>query len=102
MNIKELEFGNVVKLRNEKFYLLHPSENYRYWINEKLATYLRYKSKDNIHLRNIETGFFYGDLSDYDDDFNVNIFGGGGYDIMEIYEDYTLEKLLWKREEEEE
>lgn len=103
MNIKELEFGNVVKLRNGEICLIHPfEENLR--DDRRLDSYIKCVSKRKIYLRNLKTGDLSRTFEYYDNDLNhLNRYlGDEGYEIMEVYKDYTLQEQLWKREEEDE
>lgn len=100
MNIKDLEFGNVVKLRNGTLCLIHPvrGSNHR-----NLFWYLNLMPRDTVFLRDIETGGFICDFTHYDNDLNIdNEFCRMKYEILEVYKDYTLQELLWKRGEEDE
>lgn len=104
MNIKDLEFGNVVKLRNGKLLLVCPDVS---TYSKKISDYLKGFSISKIDLRNINTGGFENNLGFYDEEFRADRFyktdgNDESKDIMKIYEDYTLQKLLWKREEDEE
>ena len=56
MNIKDLEFRNVVKLRNGTLCLIHPvrGSNHR-----NLFWYLNLMPRDTVFLRDIETGGIY-------------------------------------------
>lgn len=86
MKLTDLKFGNVVKLRNGDLYLIHPL----YGIKEKGPDIGAY-TLGEIQLRSIKKDGF---------DFRLNVcVQYKDYNIMEVYEDYTLKKLLWKREE---
>lgn len=103
MNINDLEFGNVVKLRDGTLCLICPNiySNFK-----KISDYLVIYPIDMICLRSIINGNLKTDLSNYNDYLSLK----GWYrsfdytyedeDIMEVYEDYTLKKLLWKRDTE--
>lgn len=103
MNIKDLEFGNVVKLRDGTLCLICPNI---YSSLKKISDYLVIYPIDMICLRSIINGNLKTDLSNYNDNLSLK----GWYrsfdytyedeDIMEVYEDYTLKNLLWKRETE--
>lgn len=89
MKLVDLKFGNVVKLRNGNLYLIHPL----YSIKEKGSDIGAY-TLNEIQLRSIKKDGFdlrLGACVQYKD-----------YNIIEVYEDYTLKKLLWKRGEENE
>lgn len=113
MNIKDLEFGNVVKFRDGTLCLIHPIRDYNIMFGERrVFIYLKNNPKYDVHLRNIETGKLVVNLYDLDSglldfDYNLNQFKhnykkGKYFEIMEVYKDYTLQELLWKREEDEE
>ena len=74
MKKSDLEYGNVVELRNGDKYLLH--------------------SDDFISL----TGNGYLPFGNYRQDF-TDIDGDVEFDIMKVYKDYTLTELLWERKE---
>lgn len=96
MNIKDLEFGNVVKLRDGTLCLICPNIYYNL---KKISEYLIRNSIDLIELRNIRSGGLEIDLSVYNDDFSAIADDeySSNEDIIEVYEDYTLKNLLWKR-----
>ena len=86
MKLINLKFGNVVKLRNGNLYLIHPL----YSMKEDGFDISAFPL-DEIQLRSIKKGDF---------DFRLDVcVRYKDYNIMEIYEDYTLKNLLWKREE---
>lgn len=86
MKLTDLKFGNVVKLRNGNLYLIHPL----YSMKEDGFDISAFPL-DEIKLRNIKKG---------DLDFRLDVcIRYKDYNIIEVYEDYTLKKLLWKREE---
>lgn len=95
MNIKDLEFGNVVKLRSGNLCLIHPIKDY---LEKNIEGYLLNHKIYDVHFRNLKNGSFEATLNEYNDKKNSTCYKS--FDIMEIYEDYTLKKLLWKREEE--
>lgn len=105
MKLTDLECGNVVKLRDGTICLICPNI---YFSLKRISDYLKIYSIDMVELRNIINGNLKTNLSNYNDDFSSK----GWYrsvdytyedeDIMEVYEDYTLKKLLWKRGEEDE
>lgn len=101
MNIKDLEFGNVVKLRDGTLCLICPSN---YSSLKRISDYLVIYPMDMIWLRSITNGNLKTDLSNYNDDLSSKgwyrsvVYTYEDEDIMEIYEDYTLKNLLWKRE----
>ena len=74
MKKSDLEYGNVVELKNGDKYLLH--------------------SDDFISL----TGNGYLPFDNYRQDF-TDIDGDVEFDIMKVYKDYTLTELLWERKE---
>lgn len=97
MKLTDLKFGNVVKLSDGTLCLIHPVKNYS---QKNIEEYLLNHKIYDVHFRNLKTGSLTTCLSEYDDDFNQkNDSYCDGFDIMEIYEDYTLKNLLWKREE---
>ena len=86
MKLTDLKFGNVVKLRNGNLYLIHPL----YSMKEDGFDISAFPL-DEIQLRSIKKG---------DLDFRLDVcIRYKDYNIIEVYEDYTLKKLLWKREE---
>ena len=86
MKLINLKFGNVVKLRNGNLYLIHPL----YSMKEDGFDISAFPL-DEIQLRSIKKG---------DLDFRLDVcIRYKDYNIIEVYEDYTLKKLLWKREE---
>ena len=101
MKLTDLEFGNVVKLRDGTLCLICPNI---YSNLKKISEYLIRNSIDLIELRNIRNGGFEIDLSVYNDDFSAIADDeySSNEDIIEVYEDYTLKNLLWKRGEEDE
>lgn len=80
MKKEDLNCGNVVELRDGKRYIQTCIEGYEFirldYINSK------------------STSFF--PLNEFDDDLKGS---HSGLDIMKIYEDYTLKKVLWERKE---
>lgn len=89
MKLTDLEFGNAVKLRNGNLYLIHPL----YSMKEDGFDISAFPL-DEIQLRNIKKG---------DLDFRLDVcIRYKDYNIIEVYEDYTLKKLLWKRGKEDE
>lgn len=93
MNIKDLEFGNVIKLRDGTLCLICPDI---YSSLKKIYDYLVIYPIDMICLRSIINGNLKTDLSNYNYDLSSM---AGDDDIIEVYKDYTLQELLWKREE---
>lgn len=86
MKLINLKFGNVVKLRNGGLYLIHPL----YSMKEDGFDIGAFPL-DEVQLRSIKKG---------DLDFRLDVcIRYKDYNIMEVYEDYTLKNLLWKREE---
>ena len=75
MKKSDLEYGNVVEVRNGDKYLLH--------------------SDDFISL----TGNGYLPFNNYRQDF-TDIDGDVEFDIMKVYKDYTCTDLLWERKDE--
>ena len=73
---QDLSFGNVVELRSGDLCIY---DNTLRFICLRKGKYLRDISSYNPTLRNIE--------------FN-------GWDIVKVYEDYTLKEVLWEREKE--
>ena len=92
MKLTDLEFGNVVKLRDGTLCLICPSIHSSF---KKISDYLKIYSIDMIYPRNITNGNFEIELSNYNDDFDAIT---SDEDIIEVYKDYTLQELLWKRE----
>lgn len=89
MKLVDLKFGNVVKLRNGNLYLIKPL----YGIKENGSDIGAY-TLNEIQLRSIKKDGF---------DFRLGVcVQYKDYNIIEVYEDYTLKKLLWKRGEENE
>ena len=89
MKLTDLKFGNVVKLRNGNLYLIHPL----YSMKENGFDISAFPL-DEIQLRSIKKDGF---------DFRLDVcIQYKDYNIMEVYEDYTLKKLLWKRGKEDE
>lgn len=102
MNIKYLEFGNVVKFRDGTICLIHPVMNYNSMnCGQNVVRYLKSLPRDTVYFRDIETGELKSNLSDYDDDLN-NLTSISDRDVMEIYEDYNMQNILWNIEDEEE
>ena len=102
MNIKYLEFGNVVKFRDGTICLIHPVMNYNSMTcGQNVVRYLKSLPRDTVYFRDIETGELKSNLSDYDDDLN-NLTSISDRDVMEIYEDYNMQNILWNIEDEEE
>ena len=98
MKLTDLKFGNVVKLSDGTLCLIHPINNYS---QNYIIEHLLYNERADVYFRNLKTGSLTTCLSEYDDDFNQkNDSYCDGFDIIEIYEDYTLKKLLWKRDTE--
>lgn len=93
MNIKDLEFGNVIKLRDGTLCLICPGI---YTSLKKISDYLIIYPIDMICLRSIINGNLKTDLSNYNYDLSSM---AGDDDIIEVYKDYTLQELLWKRGE---
>lgn len=73
MNKEDLKYGNVVELRNGRRYLYHRSE---------------------LKLMSLDGNYF---LSFHKYDENLNNEGDKDFDIIKVYENYTLRKLLWER-----
>ena len=80
MKKEDLNCGNVVELRDGKRYIQTCIEGYEF-------IRLDYTSVTS-------TAFF--PLNEFDDDLKGS---HSGLDIMKIYEDYTLKKVLWERKE---
>ncbi len=74
MKKSDLDYGNVVELRNGDKYLLH--------------------NDDFISL----TGTGYLPFDNYHQDF-TDIDGDVEFDIMKVYKDYTCKEVLWERKE---
>ena len=76
MKKSDLEYGNVVELRNGHKYLYHHTTGDK--------------------LLNLTTGNSYTGLYVFNEDLTncCNIF-----DIMKVYKDYTCKELLWERKE---
>ena len=76
MKKSDLEFGNVVELRNGNKYLYHHTTGDK--------------------LLNLITGDSYTGLYVFNEDLTncCNIF-----DIVKVYKDYTLKELIWERKE---
>ena len=88
MKKSDLRFGNILVLRDGTKCLLHPIRNYR--INDVKFT----EYNENI-LRNLKNGTLIDYLCSYDEYFNNRF--DNQRDIIEIYEDYTMNNLLWER-----
>ena len=80
MKKEDLKIKNVVELRDGKRYIQTCIEGYEFirldYINSK------------------STSFF--PLNEFDDDLKGS---HSGLDIIKVYEDYTLKKVLWERKE---
>lgn len=105
MKLTDLEFGNVVKLRDGTLCLICPNV---YSNLKKISDYLKIYSIDMVCLRSLINGNLKTYLINYNDDFSSKVWycsvdcSYEDEDIMEIYEDYTLKNLLWKRGKEDE
>ena len=78
MEKSDLKYGNVVELRNGGFYVLV------HVYNESILIDL--------------TGKYHFNFDNYSIDF-THTCGFEKLDIMKVYKDYTLKKLLWERKE---
>lgn len=79
MKKKDLNSGNVVELRNEnKFIVIVKFEDVKF---------------DLVSVK----GNLFGKLSRFNE--NLEYFGNYDFDIVKVYEDYTLKKVLWERKE---
>lgn len=80
MKKEDLNCGNIIELRDGKRYIQTCIEGYEFirldYINSK------------------STSFF--PLNEFDDDLKGS---HSGLDIVKVYEDYTLKKVLWERKE---
>lgn len=93
MKKKDLEFGMVVKLRSGDLCIIHPEKN----IDSRFISETK-REEHKIHIRRLKDASWISKLSDYDDNLKVEK-GAEKWDIVEIYKDYTLKELLWKRKE---
>lgn len=94
MKKEDLNFGNVVELRNGKLCLLEPSDN-----NPNNYTFKQYLEKQSwnsvIKLINIKDSVYEVNLAMYADDLLLN--PDSSHSIIRVYKDYTLKELLWDR-----
>lgn len=74
MTKNELEFGNVLELRNGEMYLYNCS----------IRSLVSLNGKKSLNLSD-----YLQDLKFIDETFDA-------YDIIKIYENYTLKKLIWE------
>ena len=96
MTKEDLEFGNVVELKNGWLCLIEP--RYNYGFGDTIKQYL--KENYTIQLRDIKTAEYSADLNDYTDDLTCDdLDGNDELSIMKVYKDYTLKELLWERKE---
>ena len=79
MNKDDLQYGNVVELRNGNKYL--------------------YNNIINKHQLINFNGIGYLDFESYNDNLSYKKETYSEFDIMKIYRDYTYEYLLWERKE---
>lgn len=91
MKKENLKVGNVVELRNGALCLIHPTNNY---IDVS-------DIENDIIFRNLIDGTVETMLRNIDSNLRnkLNFFGSDEYDIVKVYEDYTLKKVLWKCKE---
>lgn len=78
MKKSDLKKGNVVELRNGKFYVLVNA------YNESILIAL--------------TGIYHFKFDNYYKDLTYT-YGFENFDIMKVYKDYTCKELLWERKE---
>lgn len=83
MKLKELELGNILKLRNGALCCIYPSQ--KRCINGE------------ARLINILNGDLENVLNDLED--NLNDVCDSDLDIVKVYKDYTLKNVLWERKE---
>lgn len=94
MTKEDLEFGNVVELKNGELCLIEPD----FWFTGSLKEYLKIielEANHTINLRNIKNAHWKTSLKEYDD--NLIPIGDDNYSIMKVYKDYTLKEVLWER-----
>lgn len=94
MTKKDLKFGNVVKLRNGKLCLIHPVFNCG---STNIQKYLGGAKEIDIKFRVLKDGSYETSYDRYKDD--LTHVSDSYYDIIEVYEDFTLTKLLRERKE---
>ena len=80
MKKEDLKFGNIIELRDGSRYMKTCIEEYEFVIC------------DNICV----TSTLIFPLNEFDDDLKGS---SRKFDIMKVYEDYTLKKVLWERKE---
>lgn len=80
MKKEDLNCGNVVELRNGRRYIKSFSEEYGLIILDYIS------ATSPVSLP----------LNEFDDDLKGS---SRKFDIMKVYEDYTLKKVLWERKE---
>ena len=88
MKKEDLKYGNVVELRNGYLCLLEPTNNHS---DLSIKRYL------DVVFRNIKTANSVSCLENYRSSL-TNIISSE-YDIIKVYEDYTLQNVLWERKE---
>lgn len=104
MKITDLKFGNVVKLKNDTLCLIHTVGILDKW-DEPLSYHLGsiYFLPETALFTNIKTGKVECDLNMFynleEEDYSMNVSEDDcdGFNIVEVYEDFTLQKVLWKR-----
>ena len=90
---KDLNFGNVVELKNGDLCLIEPRNIYGF--SHTVKQYL--KENYTIQLRNLKTANWLCDLND-DYTKDLNAVDDDKFSIMKVYNDYTLQRVLWTRE----
>lgn len=104
MKITDLKFGNVVKLKNDTLCLIHTAGILDEW-DKPLSYHLGsiYFLPEVVFFTNIKTGKVECDLNMFynleEEDYSMNASEDDydSFNIVEVYEDFTLQKVLWKR-----
>ena len=104
MKITDLKFGNVVKLKNDTLCLIHTPGSLDEW-DKPLSYHLGsiYFLPEVVFFTNIKTGKVECDLNMFynleEEDYSMNASEDDydSFNIVEVYEDFTLQKVLWKR-----
>lgn len=104
MKITDLKFGNVVKLKNDTLCLIHTPVSLDEW-DKPLSYHLGsiYFLPEAVFFTNIKTGKVECDLNMFynleEEDYSMNASEDDydSFNIVEVYEDFTLQKVLWKR-----
>lgn len=95
MDKSDLEFGNVVELKNGMLCLIEPTYNHK---GSSVEDYLIGASEHNVQFRNIKNAQLELCLSDCYSDLTATACLDD-CTIIKVYEDYTLKNLLWERKE---